>query len=759
MHQVIQDCRSGRVTLAELPAPAVRPGTVVVQTHASLVSAGTEGAILRFGQQNLLQKARSRPDLARQVLDRVRAQGLQTAYQMVQSRLSVPLALGYSSAGHVLEVGPSVDGIRPGDRLACAGGHAGHAEIVTVPRNLLVAIPEGVTEEDAAFAAVGAVALQGVREADVRVGERVFVIGLGLVGLLTVQLLKAAGCLVLGTDLNPLRVALACELGANEACVLEATSLMATVSRFTSGRGVDAVIVTAASKGNGPIELAGEAARQKGRIVAVGDIRMDVPRRVFYEKELELRVSRSYGPGRYDPQYEERGIDYPYAYVPFTEQRNLETFLALIAEGRVTPHRLITHRFPIDEAEKAYALLRGEVKEPYLGVMLTYPTQPDLRRTIPYPAVTRTKSSADGRVSVGLIGAGNYACLSLLPNLAAMKEVRLVGVSTARGVSGWDAVRRFGFTFATTDTREILENDSIDLVVIATRHGSHASLAEAALRAGKHVFVEKPLATREEDLRQLVALAEAFPDRHLMVGFNRRFARLTQSARLRLRGLAPLAMLYRVNAGALAATHWAQDAEEGGGRIVGEVCHFVDLLQYLCGSAPVSVFATSVRGQTSAIPPEDIVSITLGFADGSLGTIHYFANGSRAVPKEYLEVHGGGATFVLDDFRRARWAAGGKVERWRGRSQDKGQGGELQAIVDAVRSGGPTPIPLAESVLSSLATFRILDSLRSGLPVAVGGLPIADWRPGEPGCGHSERRAPALLDPQSTPEDGDHATG
>ncbi len=728
MKQVTEDYRSGVISVADVAAPTCRPGYVLVHTRASVISPGTEGAAVRFGQESLLQKARSRPDLVRQVVDKVRADGLLHAYQVVQARLDVPLSLGYSSAGLVLEAGTAVDGCGVGDRVACAGaGYASHAEVVAVPRNLAVRVPGDVPFEDAAFATLGAVALQGLRVADVRVGERVVVLGLGLIGLLTVQLLKASGCRVLGFDPNPNRVALARELGADGAHELTpSTAAAEAVAKFTERHGADAVIIAAATPSNEPVELAGEWSRLKGRVVAVGDVRLDVPRRTYYQKELDLRVSRSYGPGRYDPTYEEHGIDYPYAYVPFTEQRNMETFLQLVAEGKVTPARLITHRFSIAEADKGYALIGGAAKEPYLGVVLTYPAEPDLRRRMPRGEVDQVKrpgtwtdrapaaTGAGGRVGVGLIGAGNYARQVLLPMLKANDAARLIGVGTSRGLSARHAAERFGFEFSATDVREVIGDDRVQLAVIATRHDSHAALAVAALRAGKHVFVEKPLAIDEEGLR-LVVDAAGQAGRHLMVGFNRRFAPLIQMASDKFRGHArPLAMVYRVNAGAVPASHWTQDPEEGGGRIIGEACHFVDLLQYLCGSEPVSVFAAAVAGQ------DDTVSITIRFADGSVGTILYFANGDKAVAKEYLEVHGAGRTFILEDFRRARYTENGRTSVWRSPVKDKGQKSELEALLQAINNGRPTPIPLEEAVLATLTTFRVLDSLRLGREVPVG---------------------------------------
>jgi predicted dehydrogenase/threonine dehydrogenase-like Zn-dependent dehydrogenase len=744
MQQVLQDSNNGTIQIVEVPSPACGSGSVLVHNRASLISAGTEAAMLAFGKQNLLQKARSRPDLVKQVVAKARAEGVRATLKTVKARLDVPVALGYSCAGTVLEVGRRVHGLQLGDRVACAGaGYASHAEVIAVPKNLVVRIPDGVSEEDAAFVTTGAIALQGVRVADVRVGERVVVIGLGLIGLLTVQLLKAAGCVVLGTDLSPARVALARELGADDARVLDSAAIVEAVDAFTHGRGADAVLITAATKSSGPVELAGELSRLKGRVVAVGDVGLNVPRRVYYDKELDLRLSRSYGPGRYDPSYEEKGIDYPYAYVPFTEQRNMETFLQLVAEGKVTPQRMTTHRFDISEADQAYSLIKGELKQPFLGVLFTYPAQPDLRRQVAVPASSPAAAPQPAAsLKLGVIGAGSYARLMLLPKLKQMTDVERVSVCTSRGMSAMDAARRFGFAHATTDSDELLANPGVNVVVIATRHDTHAALAAQSLEAGKHVFVEKPLAASEEELR-LVADAVKGSGRQLTVGFNRRFAPLVRTAKEKFsKRTQPLSMLYRVNAGMVPGEHWTQDQEEGGGRIVGEVCHFVDLLQHICGAPPVSVYAQAVSGNTGSTPREDILTVTLTFADGSLGTVHYFANGDKAIPKEYLEIFGGGQTFILEDFRSARHAIGGKVTTIRGKEQDKGQDALLKGFFDAVRSGGAAPIPLEELVLTTLTTFRILDSLREERAVPV------EWR---------QSGGPARAAAESVPQNGRHA--
>jgi predicted dehydrogenase len=713
MKQVVQNFRSGTLSVDEIPAPLSKNRGAIVQTHCSVVSVGTERAVVEFASQGLAGKAHSRPDLVKQVIRKVKSDGLVSAYKTSMARLDVPLALGYSSMGDIRDVGSSVTGLKIGDRVACAGGgYASHAELVYVPKNLMVKVPEGVADEDAAFATVGAIALQGIRLADLGLGEKVVVIGLGLLGLLAVQMAKASGCTVVGTDLDPKRVQLAKELGADAAVVTDPALVEETVMNLTSGRGADAVIITAATKSNGPTELAGEISRLKGRVVAVGDVGMNIPRRLYYPKELEYRISMSYGPGRYDPNYEEKGIDYPYAYVPFTQQRNMETFLQLVKEGRVTPSRLITHQFSILEAEKAYEMIKAENSSECLGVIFTYPKEVSTSRRVEV-SPSKHKVMSEDVARVGMIGAGNYATLMLLPHLSKMENVELVGVSTSTGMSGKHAAQKFGFRFCTTDNVQILEDKDVNSVVIATRHNLHAELAVGTLSSGKHVFVEKPLALNEEELKYVVDAANE-SGKHVMVGFNRRFAPLVLEAK-RFFGeqTGPLSMLYRVNAGAIPSEHWTQDPEEGGGRVIGEVCHFVDLLQFLCGSKPVKVYALA-GAKPEGTSVDDNLTITIAFENGSIGTIAYFSNGDKAIPKEYIEVYGAGKTFIIDDFRRARYASGGNVRTIRGRGQDKGQSGALSAFVDSVMGKRAVPIPFDELVYTTLTTFRILDSVRTG---------------------------------------------
>ncbi|MCS6882521.1 MAG: bi-domain-containing oxidoreductase [Oscillochloridaceae bacterium] len=769
MKQITQNYRSGELTVADVPPPALRPGGVLVAVAASLVSAGTERAMVTLAQASLLDKARQRPDLARQVLEKVRQEGLLTTYQKVMTRLDSLSPLGYSCAGTVIAVGEGVADLQVGDAVACAGaGYANHAEVVFIPRNLAVKIPpfqrpdpdsdpshpqskiqnpKSHIFEEAAFTTVGAIALQGLRQATPTLGETVIVIGLGLIGLITVQLLRANGCRVLGMDLSPARCELALRFGAIGAAASD-EDMRALVARHTGGLGVDAALITASTSSSAPLRLAAELCRDRGRVVAVGLVGLNVPRKLFYDKELDLRLSRSYGPGRYDPSYEEQGHDYPIGYVRWTENRNMQAFLDLLAEGRVQVAPLITHRFPIAEAERAYALITGERASEALGVVINYPETDSAARLAPVvrlerpgaaPA-TRLGVARAGRgvpnarpVALGLIGAGAFAQGALLPALASVPGAPLRAVASATGLSARHVAARYGAAYCTAEASRILEDPEVDAVLVATRHGSHAALVIRAIAAGKPVFVEKPLAVSEEQLGAVVTAYEAAQQRAegapngalpaapplLLVGFNRRFAPLAVTMRDFLAGAGPLMMHYRVNAGFVPASSWLHDPAEGGGRIVGEVCHFVDLLQFLCGADPVSVAATAAQSPSGALQ-EDNVSIHIRFSDGSVGSILYAAGGDKAFPKERVEIFGGGRVAALDDFRTLELARNGKrrVERTLLR-QDKGHAAELRAFVEAVRAGGPAPIPFASLVLTTRVTFLAREAIHSGRELRV----------------------------------------
>ena len=697
MKQVQQNYRSGILTLADVPAPLVSDGGLLVATRTSLISSGTEKQLLQLARSSLAGKAMARPDLVRRVITHIRRDGLKPTLDKVFAKLDTPIPLGYSLVGEVVEIGRRVEGFCLGDRVACAGaGLANHAEFNCVPKNLSVLVPAGVDDGDASFVTLGAIALQGVRLAVPTLGETMVVIGLGLIGLLTVQILKANGCRVAGFDPNPARVALALQMGADFAT---SDALAPAVMGLTGGRGADGVVVTASSKSSEPVNLAAEISRMKGRIVVVGMVGMNIDREAFYKRELELKLSMSYGPGRNDPAYELSGHDYPLPYVRWTEQRNMEAFLQLVADGRVTPKQLVSHCFAIAEAEKAYELM--ESGAPHLAILLNYPGQAG--RTIER-RIARTPLPAGQGQGVGFIGLGNYAKSVLLPSVRAMAGVTLTSVVTATGISAGHSAKKFGFAQASTDPETALADPATSIVFIATRHDTHAALAARALRAGKHVFCEKPLAVDAAGLAEVMAAAQDAPGL-LVAGFNRRCAPLLVQARAALAPrTGPLVMLCRVNAGTIAGDSWIQ-REEGGGRILGEVCHFVDMLTFLCGSLPVEAQAVAARGFS------DAVSILLRFADGSTGTIVYSCLGDPALPKEYLEVFAPGCAIQLDDFTKLTIHRGGKTSQFKAR-QDKGQSQLVSAFLSAARTGGAPPIPLAELEAVSAMTLAIADSLR-----------------------------------------------
>lgn len=747
MRQILEDLRTGEVRLETVPPPVLRDGGVLVHNMASLISPGTEKMSLELGQKSLLGKARERPDLVRQVLSKVRQEGVLSTYRKVMSRLEAPAPLGYSCAGEVLKVGKGVSTFQAGDRVACGGaGYASHAEVVFVPTNLCVKIPEALSFQQAAFGTLGAIALQGVRQCEPTLGERVAVIGLGLVGQLTVQILKASGCGVMGVDLEGWKVDLARELGADVATLRGRDDAATVASAFSRGFGLDAVIITAATSSNDPIELAATVARDRARVVVVGAAKMDLPRNLYYEKELDVRLSRSYGPGRYDPMYEEKGVDYPIGYVRWTEQRNMGAFLDLIAQGKIDVERLITHRFDIQNALEAYALISGDIEEKYVGILLRY-SQPEAGKEKTRSEKVRlggderedaTEEMSEGRsrhvtkrLNVGLIGAGSFAKGVILPTLRGMikngdRTLSLRGVATATGISAKAVGDKFGFAYCTTDVSEILTDADIDCVIISTRHDLHAPLAIKALESRKHVFVEKPMALSELELQEIAEVRREMCGAEgrvvLQVGLNRRFSPLAAEVkRFYENRQDPLVVNYRVNAGFVPRDHWTQNPEEGGGRIIGEVCHFVDLMQFLLSSRPIRVYAQAISCDGRALVKNDHTNITLMFDDGSIGTISYAAGGDSSFPKERVEVFGEKSVAVIEDFKKAMLVRDGKTKRVRKFSQDKGHRDEFAAFFGAVEHGGDSPLPFQEALSATQTTFAILDSINKGQPVDVEG--------------------------------------
>ncbi len=718
MKQLLQHLRDGQTVVTEVPLPGVRPGFALVRTAASLVSAGTERTLVSFAEKNLIGKAQSRPDLVRQMIDKARREGLLTTVDAAFNRLDQPMPLGYSSAGTVVEVGAKMEGFHRGDRVACAGGgYAVHAEYALVPRNLLARLPDEVDFESAAFATLGAIAMHGFRLAQPQLGESVAVIGLGLLGLLASGIARAAGCQVFGVDLDPARVSLAQSMGFAAAA---RTGAEAAAQAFTHGRGFDVTLICADTHSNDPVELAGEIAADRGRVIATGAFGMDIPRKPYYEKELRFQVSRSYGPGRYNSTYEEQGVDYPSGYVRWTEGRNLQAFVDLIAAGQLDVRPLITHRFPIEQSPEAYELITGKRAEPFLGVLLTYPqefTAPAAARvSVP---TTRSRTSVDSGLALGVLGAGSYATAMFLPAIVKTGGVERRAIASAAGLNARHAAGRFGFAAASSSEKDVLEDPAINVVAILTRHNQHARQSSAALRNGKHVYCEKPLAIYPEELDEISAALRAENAPLLTVGFNRRFAPMARALHEFLQGSSePLVAHYRVNAGYLPLTHWLHDPAIGGGRIVGEGCHFVDFLTFLVGAPPISVSAQALPD--AGRYREDNVVLTFRFPDGSVGAISYVANGDKSFAKERLEVFSGGRAAALDDFRSLELSENGRRRVIRSRlRQDKGHQAAWSNFLDAARSGAEPPIPYEQLWGVTLATFAAVESLRCGEPVAI----------------------------------------
>ena len=715
MKAILQNVKTGLISVEEIPQPIVKPGAVLVRNVCSLVSAGTEKSVLEFSKANYLEKARKRPDLVRKVLNRAKNEGLWQTYKIVSNLIDQPIQLGYSSAGIVMEVGEAISDIQIGQHVACAGLFvATHSEVVSVPRNLLTPIPDGLSFEEACFVTLGAIALQGVRLANLTLGEQVVVYGLGLVGMVTAQLAVAAGCRVIGIDIDEKKVERVKEFGCYG--VSAGPDMEKTILNLTGGYGADKVLLCAATKSNEPIETVPAITRQKGVLVVVGDVSMDIPRRDYYDKEIDIRISRSYGPGRYDSSYEEGGLDYPYAYVRWTENRNMGAVLDLAARQRLDLKSLITHRFSIDEATKAYELIEGKVKESFLGLVIRY-CEDIPKSEVPAAVQYQAAPKAAGELNFGVIGAGNFAKAFLLPAFSGQPGVRFRSICTASGVSAASVAQKYNAELATAKPEEILNNSELDGIIIATRHDSHAKYVLQGLTAGKAVYVEKPLAVtlpELESIKDLYQQQETQGKRpFLMVGYNRRFSPLAVLLKEVLSATnAPLAVTYRVNAGFVPSTEWVQDPTVGGGRIIGECGHFVDFLSYLTDRPLVNISASALRKHEERV--QDVVSLNLQYADGSIGTIHYFANGHPSLPKEYVEVFAEGISAQLHNFRSLK-VYGAKVNgKTSYLNQVKGFEEEARSVVDALRQGLPAPIPFQQLYLTSKATILAEQAISSG---------------------------------------------
>ena len=717
MKQILQSLENGDTILEEVPCPRVKSGHLLIRTSTSLVSAGTEKMLVDFGKANLVDKARQQPDKVKMVLDKVKTDGLMPTIEAVRSKMAQPLPLGYCNVGEVIEVGTGVEGFEVGDRVVSNGKHA---EVVCVPTNLCAKIPDSVDDEAAAFTVIGAIALQGIRLINPTLGESIVVTGLGLIGLVTVQLLRANGCRVLGLDFDPAKLEMARKLGAETVDLSSGEDPIAAAQAFSRGRGVDAVLITASTKSNEPMSQAATMCRKRGRVVLVGVVGLELSRADFFEKEISFQVSCSYGAGRYDPLYEEGGQDYPIGYVRWTEQRNFEAILDMLDAHNIDVHTLISHRFSLEQTKEAYDLVASGGQS--LGILLGYPdaqvkTLDELRKQTVKLVESSDQAKATDKVSVGFIGSGNYATQVLIP---AFKNTgaTMVSVASSAGISGVHAGKKNNFDETTTDTEGLIANSDINTVVITTRHNSHARFVCDLLKAGKHVFVEKPLALK---LDELATIEEAYKNAWsrgdnplLMVGFNRRFSPQMQKIKSLLeKTKEPKSFIMTVNAGAIPSDHWTQDKAVGGRRIIGEGCHFIDLLRFLAGS-PISGYQAMMMGEAPGVEiRDDKVSITLAFEDGSFGTVHYLANGNKSFPKERLEVFCGGGILQLDNFRKLKgyaWPGFNKMNLW---SQDKGNQDCATAFVSAIREGRSAPISFEELMEVSRVSIEIAESLES----------------------------------------------
>lgn len=704
MLQIIQDLKKGNTILEEIPAPLVRKGHVLIKTHRTLVSLGTEKMLVEFGKSNLISKARQQPEKVKQVLDKIKTEGLLPTLEAVFNKLDEPLPLGYCNAGEVIAVGEGVSEFRVGDRVA-SNGH--HAEIVCIAKNLVAKIPENVSYEEAAFTVIGSIGLQGIRLANPTMGETVVVIGLGLIGLITVQLLLANGCNVIGFDFDERKVEMAIKSGAN-AFIASNVDVVKIVEEYTDGIGADAVLITASTKSNDVISQAAQMSRKKGRIVLIGVIGLNIQRADFFKKELSFQVSSSYGPGRYDDDYESKGIDYPLAYVRWTEKRNFEAVLNAISKNQLNVNSLITERLALKEYQKIYSNMGGAS----IASILEYDYSSELGQNT---VAVKIFSNRPGKGVLGIIGAGNFTKMTVLPALK-NSGAHYKYISSAGGLSAKSLANKYGFEFSTTDYKEILNDKEVDIVMITTRHDMHAKMVTDAIKAGKNIFVEKPLALNTIELESIITEYEKLSDPiSITVGFNRRFSPHSQKAK-KLIGNAPMNIIATMNAGFIPPDVWVQDMKVGGGRIIGEACHFIDLLTYLTGSQ-----VTSVVMNAMGINPEentDNAVITLKFANGSQGVINYFSNGSKEYAKERIEIFSQGRILVLDNFRKLK-GYGFKDFSSMSTSLDKGHKSQFVKLIKQIKEGGPSIIPFEEIINTTKASFAAIESLRTGMWVNI----------------------------------------
>lgn len=716
MNQLTQQLKSGHMEILEVPFPALEKGQVLVRNLYSVISAGTESKTVSDARKGYIAKARSRQKEVRQVIDMIRTTGLKETYRMVMNKLEAPSPLGYSCAGEVIATGEGVTAFKTGDLVACGGSPAVHAEVVAVPVNLCVKVPGEVDIRHAAFTTVASIAIQGIRQAELQFGHNCVVIGLGLIGQLTVQVLKASGVKAIGIDISDEQVSLAKKGGCKHAYNRNREGLEPLISELTGGLGADAVLITAGTSSLDPVEFAGRIARKKGKVVIVGAVPTGFSREHYYKKELDLRMSSSYGPGRYDPQYEEKGIDYPAGYVRFTENRNMQSFIDLLASGNLSIGYLITHEFELPDAPEAYKMIL-EKSEPFAGILIRYDDKRESKKDVELAE----RSFKPQEPNVGFVGAGNFAQNMLLPRMKGL--CNFVSIATMKGNESVYVAKKYGFARAYDAAEKVISDPDVNTLFVVTRHDTHAKYVMEGLRAGKHVYVEKPLAMTETELSEIQEIytsnigqsGNRTIGQSLLVGFNRRFSPAVKQIRSMFEESQPKAVSIRINAGNLPPEHWVNDPEVGGGRIIGEACHFIDLAMFLAGGK-----ITRVSGHEMKDPNNlgNTVSVSLEFDNGSVASLGYFSNGSKKLPKEHIEVFCGGTSAVIDDFKSLT-IYGRSVKKYKFKGQDKGHSEQLKRFLDSIREGKECPIPFEESYMSMLATFKVLESIRTGRAVSL----------------------------------------
>jgi polar amino acid transport system substrate-binding protein len=712
MNQLTQQLKSGNMEIMEVPFPALNEGEILVRNYYSVISSGTEGKTVSDARKGYLAKAKSRQKEVKQVIDMVKTNGVLPTYKLVMNKLEAPSPLGYSCAGVVLAIGKGVMEFEAGDSVSCGGNSAKHADVVSVPVNLAVKIPEHVSLKDAAFTTIAAIAIQGIRQADLSLGENCLIIGMGLIGQLTYKILEASGINPIGVDISDGQIAAAKQAGIEHVYNRGSIGIEETISNFTDGYGADAIIITAGTSSLDPVEFAGEVARHRAKVVIVGAVPTGFSRANYYKKELQLRMSSSYGPGRNDPDYEEKGRDYPIGYVRWTENRNMKSFVNLLAKKRLDISPLISHTFPLTDAPNAYDMIL-ENKESFAGILIEYDKEAELSKRV----TLKEQAINPSDVNVGFIGAGSFAQGTLLPAVKGL--CNLVSVATNSGTTAKYVAGKYGFNYCAEHAEELLRDESVNTVFISTRHNLHAENVITAIKNGKNVFVEKPLGMNEDELTEIKTAYQETSDNgkpvHLMVGFNRRFAPAIQKIVSLFDQSLPKSILIRVNAGQLPPNHWVNDPDIGGGRIIGEACHFIDLAMYLSGGTITSVSASSMDDPNNL---NNTVAVTLEMSNGSVATISYFSNGSKSLPKEYIEVFAGGSVAQLHDFQEL-FIYGKKKHQIKFKGQDKGHAAEIEAFLDAVKRGKPTPISFEESYLSSFATCKVFESIAANRKIVL----------------------------------------